>query len=103
MNQLEEAIANLAERIIQTGTGLGPYNHLSCSEIEPLETLLRGTGHDHAADVLVLCHAPGDDDETDLHHGLYLLSEREDVSDWLGSETTTPEQLEVYRRLERHF
>lgn len=75
MSRLHEATAELAAVVETAGGDLGPWNHLTCTELAAIVGVLEADDHTEAVTTLVLNHAHGDDDEGDVHHALYLRIE----------------------------
>lgn len=65
LGPIAAAIADLAESTANSGPGFGPWNHLSCAEVQPIIDLLLAAGYHDEADRVLATHVAGDDDDTD--------------------------------------
>lgn len=64
------AVAERACGVLWNAGDVG--RHFTCSEAETIKDLIVAAFDEESATVWIMDHAAGDDDDTDLHHDLYL-------------------------------
>ncbi len=66
------SVEHLARTIVTSGRGMGPWDHLTCTEADALSDVLVAFGHRDASDIVSSEHADADSDPDDEHHADYL-------------------------------
>lgn len=68
--EMTPALQDAIDAFIQmvAGTGPGPWNHFTCSEVEAVTDLLDALGEQRLSNVVVSDHAEADEDPDDMHY-----------------------------------